>query len=141
MEIRKVNVKRFDAAFRAMLGNAKFDMESPCHCCLGTYERYVRAIPLEEDWHKHFGITEACFDNWYFPCGKGAESWPAAIDTTDAAACIRNVMKIVEAHHGPQDWLPLLPAEKGEPQSASLPTLDEVLNSIGIARPQVPAAE
>ena len=155
MEIRKVNVERFDAAFRAMLKNAGFSMDERCGCLVGSYERFVGALPSycqlsatereqadrDKSGYAHlWNISDDCFYAWFFP-NSGTETWPSTIDLTDATACIRNVMRIVEKHHGPQDWLPLFPAEKGEPRAADMPTLDEFLKSIGIARPQVPAAQ
>lgn len=140
MEKRTVNVERFDAAFRAMLGNAEFRMSDICNCLKGSYCKFVLQLDhtiisaaYKESPAEHFGISGLCYYEWYNPLDKeNAKSWTDSIDLTDARACIENVMRIVERHHGSQPWLPLFP----EREHATGETLDAFLDRIGVVRPR-----
>jgi len=133
MDIRKVRTDRFNAAFQAMLRNADFDMGNACRCLKGSYSKFVLGIrPVTDSFSKavgnqttdeHFGISRQCYYEWYFPLGTGR--WDTdKIDLTDAVACIDNVKRIVEKHHGPQQW--------DEPSADERPTLAEFLKTLDV---------
>jgi len=105
MEVRAVNVAEFEKAFTAMLANAKFNMGTPCNCLRGSYYGFASSR-VEFLSNFELNISAKCYYDWFLPHGLSelSEPWPKTIDLTDALACIAQVRRIVEAHHGPQKW-------------------------------------
>jgi len=133
MEIRTVNVERFNKAFEAGLRNANFDMSVSCRCFIGSHEEFSEALyngKVRRD--EFFGTSTLCAIEW-FCCDAFIPEWLGDIDLCDALSCIANVKRIVEKHHGPQAW--------NQKPKDERPTLDEFIASLKLTAPKQLAAE